>query len=92
MPNRRQIAKRRREERRKPVKIDHVMMSHETLLGDLTESERHAFAVHMQAAQSEARSAGAASPAMLCELIGLAHSAEQAATRKVSKSGLVLIT
>lgn len=73
------------------MRFDHVTMSHEALLGELTEAERHAFAVHMDHAQTEARSAGVAPPVMLCELIGLAHSAEQAATRRKSASGLTIM-
>lgn len=71
--------------------LDVMATGHESVFGALSKSERHALAVHMEAAQSEARHSGAASAAMLCELTGLADATERAANREISPSGLVMM-
>jgi hypothetical protein len=60
-------------------RIDSAVATHEAVFHVLTPSEREAFAVHMDAAQSEYRSAGG-SAAMLSELATTAHDAGYAAS------------
>lgn len=57
--------------------IRETEQAHEELFGELDAGERRAFAVHMQAAQSEARSAGTSGRA-LQELVCLMHATERA--------------
>ena len=61
------------------TRLDRDVVTHETLFGALSPSEREAFAVHMDAAQRDYRDAGGHG-AMLAELILTAHDAGYATT------------
>ena len=71
------------------MQIDHIALDFERTFGALTVAERRALATHMDAAQTEARSAGCDTELVL-DLVQLAHSTELAATRQKSSTGLTV--